>query len=463
MACTLPAQFVGPHRPNVGTRLDIPGPTGSAISHKLDVQVLGTRAAGYKTDGCIGVCVDNLIGHIWVSARQDSSSTTKPHKLLEFWWDPNANSGRGDWHIEVYDQPPVLTSKSLWGIRDLCAGSGPLAKFIYGGCERTASGNVVFAFDVTKATTGNTLRSKGWTASANWRTNGVASSITTIRALAYHAMRGTMFTASFDSPVSEFRQNGTQVQSFRPSRNFGTYGMAYDPLRETILAVGQLGSAYPGSGSAMVCYEFDPRIAGSGFLKETGTIFLAADLTIPGSKPGGFSGGCDLRIERRRVETTKSGVFNTIDVPVLTWLAQATSDTITQQYGRLQHYPYLPNGAAFPRNTGGHAGMTGDVPFLGNSNFRVTLSGSAAPSAVLALSAAAHSIILLPLGAILIDPDPLSGFLIVAPAVVASGRAGVALPVPNTSSLAGVSVFMQWVENTPTGALSTAVGFKVVK
>ena len=43
------------------------------------------------------------------------------------------------------------------------------------------------------------------------------------------------------------------------------------------------------------------------------------------------------------------------------------------------------------------------------------------------------------------------------------GRAGVALPVPNSSSLAGVSVFMQWVENTPTGALSTAVGFKVVK
>jgi hypothetical protein len=39
----------------------------------------------------------------------------------------------------------------------------------------------------------------------------------------------------------------------------------------------------------------------------------------------------------------------------------------------------------------------------------------------------------------------------------------VALPVPNISSLAGVSVFMQWVENTPTGALSTAVGFKVVK
>ena len=269
-----------------------------------------------------------------------------------------------------------------------------------------------------------------------------------------------MFTASFDSVVSEFRKDGTQVQAWQPSRKFSTYGFAYDPTRQTLLATGQSGSNYPGVANAMVCYEIDPRIPGGGLAKETGTMFFAADRTIKASRVGGFSGGCHLHVERQRIETTTKGVYNTVEVPVLTWLHQASSDTLTRQYGRVEHLPHIPgNGVALPRNTGGFAGTGGDVPFLGNTSFRITLRGSQAQFAFLVASAAAHNI-LTPFGGILVDPDPRAGFLWVAPMTVVGGRAALHVPIPNSSHLAGAAVFVQWIEAT--GTLSTGAGFRIV-
>jgi hypothetical protein len=145
------------------------------------------------------------------------------------------------------------------------------------------------------------------------------------------------------------------VQKWTPTpTGNSTYGMAYDPLRQTILACGQNGT--PNTLINMVAYEFDP--ARNTFLgnPETGARFLSCDMTISGTNPGGLSGGCSIHIEKRKVPTLQTGVFNTIDVPVLTWLSQATSDSVVQMIGRFQQHPYDGAGNAMATNSGGTTG-----------------------------------------------------------------------------------------------------------
>ena len=106
LASSAAAQWTLPsNETTAGTKLDVRsrtgGPPSSATSHILDVQALGGTAAGYTANGMLGVCVDNLLGHIWVSGRRDTTNLTNPHKLFEFWWDPTGSK----WNVEVYDQP----------------------------------------------------------------------------------------------------------------------------------------------------------------------------------------------------------------------------------------------------------------------------------------------------------------------------------------------------------------------
>ncbi len=468
LSASLGAQFVLPSRIALGSKLQIPGPTGTAATHKLDVMAEATKVAGYTVNGCVGTCVDKLLGHIWVSARRDTSNLTNPHKLFEFWWDPKANNGQGAWHVEMYDQPSG-TLGSAWGIRDLAAGDGSTILYIYGGSERSVVGNKVFAFDVTKQASPNQNRSKGWTSSADWKTDNLPAAITVVRALAYDPNRNTMYTGDFNNPIAEFKQDGTLVKSFTPSAPArSTYGMAYDPLRKTVIVCGQQGSAKgntPPNGVRMVAWELDPN--GTAFV-ETGTMFFSADLTIAhtgtGAVPGGVSGGCDLTIEKRSLPTNVPNVFNVVSVPVLTWLAQADSDTVIQMYGRFQHHPYDSTGAALPKNSGGDIGAKGDAPYVGNSAWGLTLSKSSAANATLYVSLGsgnipfafapfvAGSVVSLDLG------SPL--FLPVGGVSVQSGSAVLPAPIPNIAGLVGISAFFQWVEVTGTGQamLSTMGG-----
>ena len=200
-----------------------------------------------------------------------------------------------------------------------------------------------------------------------------------------------MYTGDFNNPIAEFKQDGTLVKSFTPAApTRSTYGMAYDPLRKTLIVCGQAGSAKGNAapnGVRMVAWECDPN--GTSFV-ETGTMFFSADLKIPSSSttvpPGGTSGGCHMTIEKRRLPTSLPNVFNTIDVPVLTWMSQAASDTILQMYGRYQHYPYLGNGSTLAQNSGGDIGMKGDAPYINNTAWNITLNKSTATNATLYLS-----------------------------------------------------------------------------
>ena len=207
-----------------------------------------------------------------------------------------------------------------WGIRDLAAGDGVHKATIYGSCERVASGDTIFGFDVTK-TTAKPARSKGFRSALDWPSTGVDSSVLTIRALAYDSNANTMYVSDWDGLVTEIKPDGTKVREFKP-RDISRFGMGYDPLRRSIIAVGQTGSSI-GARVGLVAVEYD-----TATLLETGTMFFG-DRSIPGhgsvTNNGGVSGGCDLRIERRSMPTATSGVTNDIDVPVLTWCSQAAS------------------------------------------------------------------------------------------------------------------------------------------
>jgi len=467
LSSSLSAQFIIPDTIAVGSKLQVPGPTGAAASHKLDVQGEASKVANYTVTGSLGVCVDSLFGHIWVSARRDTTNLTNPHKLFEFWWDPRANNGAGAWHVEMYDQP-TGTLGSSWGIRDLAIGAGSTKQYIYGGAERSIVGQQVYAFDVTKQASPNQNRSKGWTSSADWKTTNVPTAITTIRGLAYDPNRNSMYTVSFGSPVAEFKQDGTLVKSFTPALPArGTYGLAYDPLRKTIISCGQSGSAKGTAlpnGVRMVAYEIDPN--GTTFV-ETGTMFFSADLTLPiatPNPPGGVSGGCCITMEKRKLPTSTPNIFNTIDVPVLTWLAQATTDTVIQMYGRFQHHPYDSTGTALAGNSGGDIGMKGDAPYISNSAWAITLSKSTAANATLYVSLKSSN---LPFAfppftaGTVVSLDPNSGlFLPLGGMMVQGGNATFPAPIPNDAALAGISAFFQWAEVTTNGQamLSTMGG-----
>lgn len=467
LSTSLSAQFILPDTVAVGSKLQIPGPTGTAATHKLDVQTEASTVANYTVNGALGVCVDSLLGHIWVSARRNTANLTNPHKLFEFWWDPTANSNAGAWHVEMYDQP-TGTLGSAWGVRDLAVGAGSTKQYIYGGSERSVVGEQVYAFDVTKQASPNQNRSKGWTPSADWKTTNVPSGVTVIRALTYDPNRNSMYTANFGSAVAEFKQDGTLVKSFTPALpNRGTYGMAYDPLRKTIISCGQAGStkgtALP-NGVQMVAYEIDPN--GTTFV-ETGTMFFSADLTLPiasPNNPGGISGGCCITIEKRKLPTSTPNVFNTIDVPVLTWLAQATNDTVIQMYGRFQHHPYNSTGSALAGNSGGDIGTKGDAPYISNSAWAITLSKSTAANATLfvALKSSNLPFAFPPFTAgSVVCLDPNSGlFVPLGGVMVQGGSATFPAPIPQLTGLVGLSAFFQWVEVTTNGAamLSTMGG-----
>ena len=175
------------------------------------------------------------------------------------------------------------------------------------------------------------------------------------------------------------------------------------------------------------------------------------------------TGALILRIERRKLPTRIPNLFNTIDVPVLSWLAQANTDTVIQMYGRFQHHPYNAVGAALPGNSGGDIGMKGDAPYINNLRWTITLSKSTAANATLFLSLRSSNIPFAPpiVGGSVVSLDPGSGlFLPLATVPVQAGNAVLPAPIPNVTGLVGLSGFFQWVEFTGTaqGMLSTMGG-----
>lgn len=378
---------LGAPRPNFA----LPGGT-----HRIDVQSALFNATYQQWDAFLGVARD-AVGNYWVTARRTPRlPLTNPHMLFEF--DAFGN------YVAGYTQPAAAQS-SNWGIRDLAFDG---SRYLFGGFE----GDRVLAFDTVSRT---------WAPAFDWT---VPSGLTfsTIRALAYDPTgdngSGSLWTANFSSEHVEFSRTGnvlSRVANIQP----GTYGAAYDPVRETIWWFGQSGSAR--AATHVVATEMD---AATGQPTQHKTL---GDLGIAGIEAGGFAGGAEFY-------TDTSGA------PVLLLCAQADSDTIYELFGRFDY------GAS----SGGVASFRGGAAFAGNTAFEVTLEGSNAQTAAVLIGTGETNLPLpiVPLFAPntnwLIDTSLFNFF---GPSTtVVSASASQPLPLSTDPVLIGLRLYFQWAE-----------------
>lgn len=403
-------------------------------THQLAVGAVVTAALpGTNFAGMLGVCRDNVLNHFWVSSRKDYNITTTPKggspgMIFEF--DKNGKFVKAHPQPQSiwYDNSTSPATGSLWGIRDLAAGSGSKAVYIYGSCENTNTSNRVFAFNVV---------TKTWVTSANYIVPaGIASG--TIRALAFDPNgdngKGSLWTADFSSAITEFNQAGQILRTLNPIAPItapSSYGAAYDTDRQTVWFFGQGGSTIGTSpttnpvGCRVVGWELDtkpkvPVLTGSMFFGDTS--IPASSTTYP---PGGLAGGLDFYIDKQRG-------------PVLLCLAQTQTDTIYQLYGRFQHGP----------QSGGEIRMHGDAPYAGNSKWAIGLENSKGTAAVLLAGtgswAAPVSGIFAP-GSILRLYIP-GGIFVMGSTALTSGAGQLPIAIPNMNQFKGITTYWQWAE-----------------
>lgn len=395
-------------------------PASPPQRHVLDVQSIATANAGYTNqlgaNGCLGVA-RTPDGHLFVTCRRDVP--TSPHQIFEFDQD-------GAW-VGSYAQPPQ-TAASEWGLRDLAwDGDSSRASRLFGGMENAASGNRIFAFD--------------------WQTRQFDSArdvvltstrVATSRALAFvppnprfpTAVGGVLVVADYFSRV-EFVDAllGVPVALTVPSVQPGTFGAAYDPVRETVWFGGQTGSRR-GESTQVVFSEMD--LTG----RATGRVFLG-DLTVPfldenlRSIPGGLCGGVEF-------------FANGSGAPTIVYLAQATSDTVVFLNGRFE----------YGSGCGGAKISFRGEPYAGSSNFAITLSDAPLDATIaflwIGLPLPPPGLPLPPMlanCALLLDPTVMLSDLF--PAIpIEGGRASV--PMPLAIGFTGLEAAFQFVVPTST-------------
>lgn len=370
---------------------------GQNLGFKVDVQTAISAALGASYDGCFGVARDNA-GVFWITARR--ATATGAHKLVKL--DASGTV------LASYDQP-ASTSASSDGLRDLAYDG--TNNVLYAGCEASASGGKVLAWNVAQAKWDSTL---AWT---------LPASLTAVVGLAHdpfgNSYQGSMYASATTGAVTEFAKDGTVIRTL-PSMIVGCTGIAIDTTYRKLWFFGQGGSARP--NTAVVAIQVDVASA-----QPTGLVVLG-DASVPGTPSGGISGGIEFTVHSHTDHVE----------PWLLMLAQATKDTIYELGGRFN------TGST----CGGVIGCRNDAPFVGNLQWQVTLSGSSAANAFLMVSATNTVTPLVPplfaLGCALqvpISPAPIT----IGPFAVVVGQTQCTIPV---IAGAGGAVWLQWIEVT---------------
>lgn len=371
---------------------------GHSVGFKVDVQTAATSALAATYDGCFGVARDSG-GSFWVTARRATAAGA--HKLLKF-----DSAGA---FVQAYDQP-AGTSASSDGLRDLAYDA--VANVLYAGCEASASGGKLFAFNVTLAK---------WDTTLNWT---VPSAITTsVVGLAFDqygaAGQGSMYASDPGGAVTEFKKDGTVIRTM-PAQVPGCTGIAIDAAYRNLWFAGQGGTGRANTGVVLI--QVDALTS-----QKTGVVLLG-DSSIPGTPPGGLSGGLEFVVHSHTDHNE----------PWLLIMAQATKDTIYELYGRFQ----------VGTTCGGLIGCKNDAAYFGNTQWTVTLRGSNAANAFLMLAATDQITPVTPplfgLGCALqvpLTPAPIT----IGPIPVIGGAASVTIPV--TGGVGG-EVWFQWIEVT---------------
>lgn len=231
--------------------------------------------------GSLGVCRTNEAGvgeRWWVSARAYQSGTiTGPHKLYEI--NPNTTPPT---LVATYNQPTTYSTTNAWGMRDLATDG----QYIYGGQENAASGNKVFAFQ---------LSSRTFTPAADITL--LAPPLTVIRALGYDSVRDQFYTSNFGGSAWTFNRGGAfQGGVGYASGATSMYGAAYDAVEDRYHQFGQGGDSDPNPNRVVgvVISQFDPvNLVGLGTTNKTwGDLTVAYTVTAP----GGIAGGMDTYV-----------------------------------------------------------------------------------------------------------------------------------------------------------------------
>ncbi|MBK8979190.1 MAG: hypothetical protein IPM29_25115 [Planctomycetes bacterium] len=400
---------------------------GTSGSHRIDVQTTASGGAGYTVNGALGVEVDNA-GHIWVTARRDTTSTANPHILVEY----DANGAYVAW----YAQPPG-TAGSGWGIRDLAhnlefnpTSSDP--ELIYGGCENSASANTIFAWDPV---------GKSWVNAANVVITAPVNTV--VRALALMpasspavqaafpiATKGVFVTANFGSVVEYIDvATGAPAAPATPSVTPAAYGAWFDTQTDTVWWFSQSGGPV---ASMQVDFE-QASVTGV----PTGQHFIG-DLGIPGTNPGGLAGGASGRLD------PATGITE------LTYLTQATVDEVVRVEG---NYNY-----GSPGCMPGSLHFSNCWAYAGSATYSIVIQGLTTPLGYLAAGVAGPTINPLPwlfVCGIDLQVVPLPPVLFPIPAVGGTANATFSLaaapPGPYT-------INWQWLEVTPAGITVSRAG-----
>lgn len=282
-------------------------------------------------------------------------------------------------------------------------------RWLYGGIE-VGLAKRVFAFDTQQ---------RRWDPTRDFV---VPAKLTfgTIRALAYDpngdSGRGSLWASDWFAPLVEFDRTGRVLRSIA-NPQVECFALAWDDGHRSLWSFGQGGSTYP-ADVRVVATEVD---VGRG--AATGSRVLG-DLSFPATPRGGWCGGVELYVPATQ--------------PVFVICAQADTDRVYQLSARF-HYG---------SSSGGTTAQSGGMPWPGNAAWTVRLDASQATVAVLAISSREIDLALpQPFFALtsrlLVDLGP----VLVLPGVpVTSGSASIPLPVPQSPSLGGTTLFAQWFE-----------------
>ena len=408
-----------------------PGLGEEALAIDVQTKVTGGLGSGPWQKFC-GVVRDSA-GNLWAVAGHPLTPTVPtPGKLVKL-------DAFGT-YLTSFDQP-VGTKSSSFGIRDLAY--DPATSTIWGGWESSASGGVIWSFDLMNT-------NLGWSndTSAAGRAYLAPPGFAVHRGLAFNPVTKTMWVANFAAnPLTEFDRAGTVLATI-PIGNLppsaAPYGLAIDPTGTRLWVYSQGGSTHTRIDTAKnyeatgfnVLIEIDIDKTSQNFGKPTGVMTL-------GSGSGGAVGG-----------VPPNPVYQT---PIAGG-AEASSrngrlELVLVNQGQSDHISILGAGVAYGKTCGGAIGVAGDAPYSGNSSWGWTLRGSSATTAILAFGLAGPGSLALspPItqpSCTLLLATASPGLYLFPAQTVLNGSATQLLPIPAT--LTPLVTSFQWVEIDPT-------------
>ena len=191
---------------------------------------LGSPVAQFELDSATGnnghLGLERLGTEFFVSSR--GPGAIPPHRTYVF-------DGSGSL-LRSFDQP-AATSSSFWGLRDLTHDGVNL----FGGDEVD-----IYGFDAQGSTVTQIVAANGPTTFGPFTNSPAHVLVGTFRGLAFdrdgNGGAGSFWVASYGSPIVEMSLSGAVLRQFANSSNWTIYGLALDPVANSLWIYAQPGA-----------------------------------------------------------------------------------------------------------------------------------------------------------------------------------------------------------------------------